>query len=502
LAQIDSKEFFIKPEDYYKALSSEEDFFIQFQRFTQDVDSQIIKMIHRYLEHYDLLFHKDTIISIVKELINNAIKANLKRLYFESAGLNINDSGNYRQGMESFKDAVFQSNESELIKSLQGSRYMVRVNFSSTDENLTISVINNNPILESEMNKIKSRVSKAYKYQDISEAFIDVLDDSEGAGLGLIMALMLLKNSGFPQNVFTISRNETLTSVNLSIPHKVMTPEIHFKVTEEILKEIEDIPALPDNIKEIRMLLKNPDSEIKDIAKAISRDPGLTASIMKLANSAGYVTMNRLETIDEAVKIIGIKGINTLLIATGVQKVVETRYKRYEAVWNDSYKRAFYAQLITKRINESSKLADQVYLSALLADIGKIVMLSLQTDLIDKIKKINGFKGMLDSTLIEEISLGISHSSLGALICKKWNFNESLIKTIELHHRPHRAESKYKDLIFTVYLADIMVEIENNKFRFEIADDGVLDFFKLNDKKKFEEYHLSLKEIYNTKKNF
>lgn len=502
MAQTDSKEFFIKPEDYYKALSSQEDFFIQFQRFTQDVDSQIIKMIHRYLEHYDLLFHKDTIISIVKELINNAIKANLKRLYFESAGLNINDNSNYRQGMETFKDTVFQSNESELIKSLQGSRYMVRVTFSSTTENLSISVINNNPILESELNKIKSRVAKAYKYQDISEAFIDVLDDSEGAGLGLIMALMLLKNSGFPQNVFTISRNETLTSVNLSIPHKVMTPEIHFKVTEEILKEIEEIPALPDNIKEIRMLLRDPDSEIRDIAKAISRDPGLTASIMKLANSAGYVTMNRLETIDEAVKIIGIKGINTLLIATGVQKVVETRYKRYEAVWNDSYKRAFYAQLITKRINESSKLGDQVYLSALLADIGKIVMLSLQSEIIDKIKKINGFKGMLDSTLIEEISLGISHSSLGALICKKWNFNESLIKTIELHHRPHRAEGSYKNLIFTVYLADIMVEIENNKFRFEIADDSVLDFFNLNDKKKFEEYHLSLKEIYNTKKNF
>jgi len=484
LAQIVSKEFFLKPEDYQKALNSEEDFFIQFQKFTQDVDSQIIKIVHRFLEHYDLLFHKDTIISIIKELINNAIKANLKRLYFESTGLNINDNSSYRNGMETFKEAVFQSQESELIKALQGSKYMVRVSFSSTPENLSISVINNNPILESEMNKIKSRVAKAYKYQDISEAFIDVLDDSEGAGLGLIMALMLLKNSGFPQNVFTISRNDKLTSVNLSIPHKVMTPEIHFKVTEEIMKEIEDIPALPDNIKEIRVLIKDPDSEIKEIARSISRDPGLAASIMKLANSAGYVTMNRLETIDEAVKIIGIKGINTLLIATGVQKVVETRYKRYEAVWNDSYKRAFYAQLITKRINESSKLGDQVYLSALLADIGKIVMLSLQNNVIEKIKKINGFKGMLDSTLIEEISLGISHSSLGAMICKKWNFNESLIRTIELHHRPHRAEGEFKNLIYTVYLADIMVEIENNKFRFEIADDGVLEFFKLNNKKK------------------
>jgi len=502
LAQIESKEFFIKPEDYQNALSEEKDFFIQFQRFTQDVDSQIIKMIHRYLEHYDLLYHKDTIISIIKELVNNAIKANLKRLYFASVNLNINDNKNYREGMETFKEAVYQGEESKLINALQGSRYMVRVTFSKTDEHLTISVINNNPILESEMNKIKARVNKAYKYHDISEAFTDVLDDSEGAGLGLIMALMVLKNSGFPQNVFTISRNDTLTSVNLSIPHTIMTPETHLKVTEEIMKEIDEIPALPDNVKEIRKLIRDPDSEFKEIARSISRDPGLTASIMKLANSAGYVTMNRLETIDEAVKIIGMRGINTLLIATGVQKVVETRYKRYESVWNDSYKRAFYAQLITKRINESTKIGDQVYLSALLADVGKIVMLSLHSDAIKKIKVINGFKGMLDSDLIEEISLGLSHSSLGALICRKWNFNESLVKTIELHHRPHRAEPEYRNLIYTVYLADIFVEIENNKFRFEIADDGVLDFFKLNNKKKFEDYHLSLKDNYNSKKNF
>lgn len=501
MAKTESKDFFVKPEDYKKAIVSGNEFFIQFQRFTPEVDYQIIKMIQRYLEHYDLLFHKEAIISTVKELINNAIKANLKRLYFDRNSLNINDIKEYRQGMENFKDDVFQNRESELIQALQESKYVVRTSFSINNDNLVISVINNNPILESEINKIKSRVNKAYKYQDITEAFTDVLDDSEGAGLGLIMALMVLKNSGFQQNVFTISRNDSLTSINLTIPVKTINPEMHFKITEEILKEVEEIPALPDNIKEIRQIIKDPDSDMKEIAKTISRDPGLTASIIKLANSAGYVTMNRLETIDEAVKIIGIKGITTLLIATGVQKVVESRYKRYETVWNDSYKRAFYAQLITKRINESSRLGDQAYLSALLADVGKIVMLSLESDLIDKIKKMTGFKGTLDSNMIEEISLGISHTSLGALICKKWNFNESLVTTIELHHRPHRAEDKYKNLVYTVYLADVMVEIENNKSKFELIDDPVLDFFKLNDKKRFEDYHLSLQEIYYSKKN-
>lgn len=496
MTAIETKNFNINPSDYLNAIIKGNEFYIQFQRFGPEVEAQIIKIIHRYLEQYDLLFHKDTVISITKELINNAIKANLKRIYFEKKGLDISNPAEYRQGMDSFKDEVFESQNNETHASLEGSKYVVRITFSSSGGNITVNVKNNISILESELNKIKSRINKAYKYNDIAEAFTDVLDDSEGAGLGLIMALMLLKNSGLPRESFSITQDNKGTSASLSIPYNQTSPESHFKITEEIVKEIEEIPSLPDNVKQIRLLCRNPESTIKDISNAISRDPGLTASIIKLSNSAGYVTMNRIETIDEAVKVIGIRGIHTLLVATGVQKVVEARYKKFEVIWNDSYKRAFYAQNIIKRKNKDPRLADQVYLAALLADIGRIVMLSLQSDLFNKLKNIAGYKGLEDSSLLEEITLGISHSSLGAMICKRWNFNDSLTKTIELHHRPHRAPEELATLIYTVYLADLLVDIENKKSRFEIADEDVLNFFSLDQKKDFEAFHNSINKKY------
>ena len=502
MIQTETKDFLIKPDNYLEALSSKKDFYIQFKKFTEDAESNIIILIHKFLENYDLLYYKDTVISIVEELINNAIKANLKRVYFESLKLDINNTKDYRKGMNNFKDELFQKEENGMMKSLQTSKYIVRVKFSIINENLAISIINNSQILESELSKIKSRVTKAYKYKNITEAFTDVIDDSEGAGIGLIIALMLIKNSGFPKNSFTISRNDALTSINLTIPNKILAEEEYFNIAEDILKEIEDVPGLPDNINEIRALIKDPKSEIGDIAKSIARDPGLTASIMKLANSAGYITAKRLETIDEAVKIIGIKGISTLLVATGAQKAIESKYKRYETIWTDAYKRAFYSQLITKRINGDARLSDMAYLSALLADIGKIILMSLQTNTIERIKQINGLKSGLNMDLLEEISIGINHSYIAALICKKWNFNEPLTKTIELHHRPHRAEPELKNLIFIVYLADVMIEIENNNYRFEIADENVLNFFKLNSKKKFEEYHSSLKKNYKESVDF
>ena len=469
---------------------------VVFQKFTPEVDALILKITHRLLEQYDLLFFKNTVMAITRELINNGIKANLKRLYFDIKGFNINEKSSYREGMETFKEYVFQNEDNDVTRAIEGSKFVVRLSFTKKNDNLHITVINNNPILEPELNKIKSRINKAYMYNDMSEAFMDVLDDSEGAGLGLIMALMLLKNSGLPRDSFSISKTEKLTSITLTLPSNLSTPEMQNKITEEILNEINEIPAIPDNIKEIRLLCRDPKSEFRDISNAISKDPGLTASIIRLSNSAAYITSGRINSIEEAVKIIGLKGINTLLIATGVINVVEKKYKKYEAIWKDSYKRAFYSQIIARRRPSTAKISDQAYLSALLADIGKIVLLAINPELSLKIREISGFKGMTDSNLIEEISLGISHSSLAALICKRWNFNESLTTTVELHHAPHRAPVALRDLVFTVYLADSFVEIENNRYRFEIINDDVLNYFSLSQPEEFKEFHESLKNSY------
>jgi len=307
--------------------------------------------------------------------------------------------------------------------------------------------------------------------------------------------MMLFKNSGLSQDAFKVYRKGELTITTLSIPQRISRIESNIEITEKILKEIDLIPAFPENISEIQKLCSNPDASFKQIADRISTDPGLTTSILKLANSAGYITIRKVESIEEAVVKIGIKGINTLLVASGVYKIIDARYKRFEKIRNNSYKRASYAQRISIQLKKS-KLSEFAYLAALLADIGLIVLLSIDPDLIKKLKELAGFKGLDDSNLLEEISLGISHSTLGAMIGKKWKFNEALTTAIELHHRPHLAPEKLKQLIYIVYLADIFVEIENKKSRFEFVNEDVLDFFKINDKESFNMLHTVLKETY------
>jgi HD-like signal output (HDOD) protein len=123
-------------------------------------------------------------------------------------------------------------------------------------------------------------------------------------------------------------------------------------------------------------------------------------------------------------------------------------------------------------------------------------MLSLKSKLLKSLQEIAGFKGIGDTNLLEEISLGLSHSTLGSMIFKKWNFNEILVKSVEYHHRPYMAPANLKQLIYIVYLADCMVEIDKKRFRYEFIDEDVIDYFNLSDRNTFDILHKILRESY------
>jgi HD-like signal output (HDOD) protein len=458
-----------------------------------------MKMLHRFLEKHDILYLKEMILTIMRELITNAVKANTKRLYFKLNNLDIKNQDEYRRGMEKFKEDVY-SKEHDIFDKLQEVNLIVRVLFESLPGILRITVTNNIPLLKVELKKIESRLKEAYAYNDITEAFDKVLDDSEGAGLGLIMAMMLFKSAGLPADSFKIKSEKGLTSAILTVPLKTDRYRFNIKIADELIKEVEKIPSFPENILEIQRLTSNPESTIKQISTRIMMDPGLTTSILKLANSAGYITLQKTKTVEDAVKLIGLKAINTLLIASGVQKILDTRYKKFENIWKDSYRAASYAYKMAVQTRKT-QLNEFIYLATLLSDIGLIILLSVKPETTKLIHDIAGTKIIENASLLEEMSLGVSHSTLGGLICQQWKFNETLIKVIEYHERPYIAPEKYKSLVYLVHLAYCFVNIEAKRQRFEFIDEDVLGFYNLREKSKFEILHNALKQSYELQQN-
>ncbi len=475
-------------------LESGEAIKLTFYNHNRNVTRFINSLFSKILSKNDLSFLQSTIETIIREMIVNAVKANSKRVYFKRENLLIENKDHYVLGMKTFKEFIVTNRET-IDKELKDHGYHVDILIKKEDNGIKIRVQNNAPILPEELERVKKRINEAKKYNNFAEACMGVSDDTEGEGFGILLTILFLRNSGIGENYFKIQANDKLTQSEFFIPYKLTPVELTSNIKNEILDEVEELPTFPEYINELQELCSNPDVSIKLLADKIKFDPSLSVSVLKLSNSAGFISGKRIEELDDAIKIIGISNLKAILMASSARKIFDDRYKSFREIWEHCNKVAFYARNIAMKYKMHS-ISDRIFLAGILHDIGKIILLSISPELSEKIADLSFTREMRTSTVIEEVSIGVSHSQIGKLIAEKWNFPDYLIAAIENHHNPLNVEEAYKPLVYCVYLANKITNIEEGKFFFEYCETEVLEYFKINDINQFERLTIALKELY------
>ncbi len=444
-------------------------------------------LLRKILSNNDRIYLQDALFNIMREIIINAVKANSKRIYFDYHNLDINNTEQYITGMENFKTFILE-NQEIIEAELKKSKLRVEIYFKKTAEGLNVYVRNNTPIHPDELLRVQERMEKAKEYNDFSDVYGDVSDDSEGEGLGLVLSILLLRNSGIGENSLKIKTDGKITQTSFVIPDHLKPKEIVSKIQNMILEEIKDLPSIPQHVHELEKLCVTPDVSFKDINDKIILDPALSASVLKLANSAGFISRKKIGSVLDAVKVIGLKNLRAILVASSARKIMDEKFSMYKEIWNHCNKVAFYAKNLAVRFGYPN-ITEQVYLAGLLHDLGKIVLLSTSGSLSEWISTVTMQRNIRTSTIIEELSIGISHSTIGEMIAKKWNLPEYLVETIKNHHSPMNKDKKYSDIVNIVYLANEMVITENKKYDHSYIEEEVLTKFNLVNENTFLNVH-------------
>jgi putative nucleotidyltransferase with HDIG domain len=420
----------------------------------------------------------------VQELVTNAKKANTKRVYFMERGLDINNDDDYKTGMEKFKEETFDNIAHYLQLQKQKELY-IKVTLYVRKNTINIEIRNNSIATKTEQSRILDKIAKARQYDSLEDALSQVLDDSEGAGLGLIILILMLKKMSLGDECFSITTEEKDTVSSISIPFDETMVKNISALSDEIVENINGLPQFPENILHIQRIINDPNLDMSKIARQISIDPALTADLLKVVNSAQYMLSRKVHSISEAVKMVGINGIRDLLYSYGTQKVLgdDTAYKK--KLWKHSYKTAFYAYNLARNFKRDRDIMDDVYVGGILHDMGKIIFSNVHPDLLDKINRFCTDKNLPSSTF-ENLSAGMNHAELGARIAEKWNFPEKLVVTIRYHHDPEAVSGEYKDIVDVVYIANMFCEYENGNAGFEQFETGPLKNFGLNSKKQID----------------
>jgi putative nucleotidyltransferase with HDIG domain len=450
---------------------------LTFKTYTlpHETEEYLEEVLQAFLEELGFPEIKDQLAYCLRELAVNAKKANTKRAYFHERGLDLNDAADYAKGMTTFKEDTL-ANIKHYLQLQKEMGLFLRVVFHSRAKTFALSVRNNVEITKIEQIRIFDRIARSRAFTSMEEAFATVLDNTEGAGLGIVILMLMLKKIGLDEDAFAIDVEDGETVATLNVPFSRVSVEKMDLLAQEIIKEIESLPQFPDNILHLQRLVSDPESELTDIARQISTDPALTGDLLKLVNSAQFMLPRRVDNIVEAVKLVGTKGVRNLLYTHGTQKILSQKYREMRSLWEHSYRTAFYAFNLARSFRKRKEILDDVYVGGILHDLGKIIVASLHPELLERIKSFCRDKA-IPSKMLESFSVGLAHAEVGGMIARKWNFPEQLVEAIRLHHSPLDCLEPHRDIVFSVYLANAISDLERDRIVFDQIERPVLQDF-------------------------
>jgi len=447
----------------------------------REMDIYIGQLVSEFLSQLDKNDLKDYVVYCIQEMAGNAKKANTKRVYFTEKGLDLSNPDQYKEGMEDFKETTL-SNINHYLELQKKQGLYIKVILQVRQNIITIEVRNNVAVTKTELIRIHDKLARARQYKSMEDALFQVLDDSEGAGLGIVILVLMLKKIGLDEDCFDILSTDKETIARLCIPLDDTRVENIMELSTAIVECINSLPQFPENIISVQRLIENPESEITDIARYISMDPALTADLLKIVNSAQYMLSKKVDNITDAVKMVGMQGIKNLLYSYGTLKLLGEDTPEKKTLWEHSYKTAFFAYNLVRNFVKDNDMLDDAYVGGILHDMGKIVFSNVHPALLERINNFCKDKG-LPATTFEDLSAGMNHSEIGAAIAEKWNFPDGLIASIRYHHDPASAPEKYKELVENIYMANMLCCYEKEEVSYDQFDQGILDNFGFKSKK-------------------
>ncbi len=224
----------------------------------------------------------------------------------------------------------------------------------------------------------------------------------------------------------------------------------------------DELPTLPTVASEIITLTAREDTTLSDIADLVSKDVALSAKILKVSNSSFYSFAQQISSINQAVSILGINAVRSLVLSFSFLSMKGGKKKSqfdFEKFWKNSLARAVAAKLIMERVKGAD--TEEIFICGLLQNLGELILArTFHKEYEEVLRKVA--ESQYDSLTLEEEIFGTRHNVIGYEVAKSWGFPEVLLLPIFYHHDPQRYDGKDTKIETTckaVYLSDILVSI-------------------------------------------
>ncbi|MDM8535143.1 HDOD domain-containing protein [Desulfobacterales bacterium HSG17] len=205
------------------------------------------------------------------------------------------------------------------------------------------------------------------------------------------------------------------------------------KQLKKILKGYE-LPSFPAVIMQILQKLRSPYASASDIAQSLSLDPGLSVKLLSIANSAAFSPKHRIENLTQAIALVGLSQLESLVLGVGVAKGIPSKTCQYHdpsQFWLTSARRAMLATELSLVICPAKE--SECFTTAFLQDMALPFLACHRSEDYDQIFKKWHLEGGDFSKLEREV-LQWDHAQVATWICSEWGLPENIAMGIKYHH--------------------------------------------------------------------
>lgn len=259
----------------------------------------------------------------------------------------------------------------------------------------------------------------------------------------------------------------------------------------EQLKNIQNLPVMPDMALRIMELKNNPDADIDQLVDVVSMDASSAAQVMRYANSALFGQRGGVKTLNDAIfRVLGYENVLHMVLGTAMAKAFKLPKNGplgTDTYWQNATYSASLMQKLSRELDKSLGVKSGLaYLCGLLHNIGYLVLGSLFPSEYFWFNKVLSVQKDTPVIEIEQRLLGITHLDLGKQLMQFWHIPEEIISVIAHHHQadyagPHENYVHLSMLVDQILKGHNMSDADTD----EISDD-LCDQLGLSDEQVYE----------------
>ncbi len=224
---------------------------------------------------------------------------------------------------------------------------------------------------------------------------------------------------------------------------------------DDLIKEGIKISSPLMVFNQLNEAINDPETSFMDIAEIINKDSSLSLRLLKIANSTFYSFPTKIETITQAITVIGTNQLRDLVLATVVLDSfngIPERLINMDLFWRHSIACGLAARVIATYRREIN--VDRFYVRGILHDIGRLILYMEIPKQANKALELSKAEDKLLHDAEYDV-MGYDHAAVGGALLRAWKLPENLEESVAFHHAPSKA-TLYPAEVAIVHFADIV----------------------------------------------